>query len=416
MPAPFTLKLHEAQLEIYRDDARVKVLCAGRGFGKSMYILTEAILFCLTYSEPIKPASPQIAVIVMPTQKMARQIHFIPLCNLLDGLPFVKKINKGEMRIQFHGNKPDLLLMGADLQGDRLRGLNLVYAALDEFQDFHRDVWPIVIEPALTRNHDYKATIIGTPKGKTTNFYQVHLDAISRNDWAYFHKTTFDNPYISRKVLEEAELNNPPKVFNQEYRASWENFDGQIFSELDKSNVSQATPSNLDYFIGVDFGEINPSAVVVGRSKEDKPDYFIVDGWRNDSKNPIPEQTFFSEIYKLSKKYNVFRVLMPDDRPAAITSCRQYGKLHNCKGMQRAKRVMRNNPNPMDRASLVNNLFYQGRLYFCPKAHHLYDYFEAYHFHKDRQGNLTTKIADNQIDHDIDAALYAIGDFEHRST
>jgi hypothetical protein len=404
------LKLHSAQLEIYRDSSRVKVLCAGRGFGKSVYLLTEAIIFCLTYSQPIKKISPQIAVIVMPTQKMARQIHFNAILPLLENCPAVEKIDKGEMRVIFKGDKPDLVLMGADLQGDRLRGLNLVYAGCDEFQDFHRDVWPLVIEPALARNSDYKATIIGTPKGKTTNFYQVHLDAIRRKEWSYFHKTTFDNPYISREVLEEAELNNPPKVFNQEYRASWENFDGQIFSELNDSAKIVALPTHdWDVYIGVDFGDVNPACVVVAVTHTAEPEYFILDYWRNETANPIPEQEFFTEIAKLCSKYDVFRVLMPDDRTASILSSRKYGKKHSVKAMERSIRVTRSKPSPIERATIANNLFYQSRLMFGPNAHTLYSFFESYHYHKDQIGNITTKIADGQIDHDIDATLYVLG-------
>ena len=139
------LSLHKKQLKIFRCNAQVIVLCAGRGFGKSVLMLTRAIAFCLGYSEPINPISPQVALIAMPTLKMARAIHWLPLLNIVEMLPIVERVDKSDFRIIFKGERPDLIVRGADRQGDRLRGLNLCFAGLDEFQDFDSSVWDKVL-------------------------------------------------------------------------------------------------------------------------------------------------------------------------------------------------------------------------------------------------------------------------------
>jgi hypothetical protein len=166
--AELSLVLHKKQLEVFRDPAQLIFILAGRGWGKSMLMLFVAIVFCLTYSEPINPASPQVALIVMPTFKQAKSIFWLPLLNLLELLPIVENVNKSDYRITFSGQRPDLLLRGADLQGTRLRGLNLAFVGCDEAQDLDPNVWSTVLQPALSRNKNWRALIIGTPKGKVT--------------------------------------------------------------------------------------------------------------------------------------------------------------------------------------------------------------------------------------------------------
>jgi phage terminase large subunit len=68
----------------------------------------------------------------------------------------------------------------------------------------------------------------------------------------------------------------------------------------------------------------------------------------------------------------------------------------------------------MERATILDSLFYQNRLFFTQKTKHLYDTFASYHRAKDRDGNLLNKPADNQDDHAVDATAYPIGTIEFR--
>jgi hypothetical protein len=405
------LSLHKKQLKIFRCNAQVIVLCAGRGFGKSVLMLTRAIAFCFGYREPINPISPQVALIAMPTLKMARAIHWLPLLNIVELLPVVERVDKSDFRIIFKGERPDLIVRGADRQGDRLRGLNLCFAGLDEFQDFDPTVWDKVLEPALNRNKNWRALVIGTPKGKATHFYKFHLNALKFKNWQYFHFTSFDNPFISRRSLRRAEAQLPPKVFRQEYRASWEDFDGQLLPNIAEHHKADAVPASFkSVLLGCDWGDVNPCLVVIGVTH--RGEYYLIDYWQNTSGVPVTEDEVKAIAADFERQYGIYRHFLPDDRTGSILAFRRYGKQHGLSGMQRSVQVNRGKPGIMERALIVNSLFYQERLFFAPKCHELYDLFASYHRDKDAQGNLLSRPAPGQNDHPVDAAAYVLGRIE----
>ncbi len=408
------LKLHKAQLKIFSSPARVKVLCAGRGFGKSQLLLTTAIAFCLSYDEPISLASPQTAAIIMPTLVQARAIHWQPLINLLENLPVVDHIDRSNFRVVFKGNKPDLLLRGADRNGDKLRGLNLCWVGCDEYQDFSSpEIWTKVLQPSLARNKNWSALCIGTPKGKATHFHQFHLDALVNKDWQYFHYVTADNPYIARKEIERARETLPPKVFRQEFEGDWCDFDGQLLPNLAAHHKVHELPKKFkSVVLGCDWGEINPYLTAVGITHAG--DYYLIDKFASDGSVPITEDQIKAAAADLERKYNIYRCYLPDDRPASIMAFRRYGKQHGLTGMQRSIQVQRGKPGVLERALIVNSLFYQDRLYFGPNCHDMYEDFESYHRAKDKAGNLLSEPAKGQKDHSVDSVSYVIGQLEGR--
>ena len=409
--AVFRLALHPKQLKVFHDPAQVRVLCSGRGFGKSVLLLTVAIFFCLTYREPINPRSPQVALIAMPTLKMARAIHWIPILNLLEKLPIVEKIDKSDFRVVWKGERPDLVLRGADRQGDRLRGLNICFAGLDEYQDFDPSVWKEVLDGALARNKNWRALIIGTPKGKATHFHQFHLDAIARKNWSYYHFTTFDNPFISRKELRRAYRELPGKVFRQEYRASWEDFEGQLFPNISDHHKATAIPTNFKgVLVGGDWGDLNPFLMVIGVSHTG--DYYMIDFFENTTGMPVTSDEIELTAANFERQHGVGKFFLPDDRPASIKSFRRYGKQHGLQGMRKTVQVVRSQPGVMERALIGNSLFYQNRLWFGPKCHELYDRFASYHRAKNSAGELLSEPAKGQDDHAIDALLYVVSQLE----
>lgn len=408
-----SLSLHPKQLEIYTDPAQLKALCAGRGFGKSVLLLTSAIAFCIGFDKEINPISPQKALICMPTLKMARDIHWKPLLSLCEQIPLVSGIDRSNFVISFYGDRPDLKLMGADLGGDRLRGLNLIWAGLDEFQDFQPDVWVKAIRPALSRNQGWKALVIGTPKGKDSYFYEFCQNARKEEANSYYHATTVDNPFIDPEEVEAARRELPPKTFRQEYLASWEDFDGQIFSEIDRRYISPVDPGEYRAtFLTADWGDVNPCLMAIGLTHQGV--YYLIDHWQGDGSTPVPEQLLAEKAAAMAAKHGASQMFLPDDRPASIVSFRGYGKRHNSPALTKATRVTRSNPGIFERMSIINSLFYQGRMYFTPATEHLYERFASFHSETDRWGRIGPAPAKGQDQHGIDAVSYCIGMVETR--
>lgn len=400
------LTLHNKQEEVFFCEKRFKLLIAGRRFGKSLLLLSSALYAALSYEGVINPISPPVVLIVMPTLKSCKAIHWEPLLRILEKAPFIKSINKTDYRIKLKGNKPDIILRGADNNGDRLRGLKIYYAAVDEVQDFPYKAWTEVIYPALSDTENSKALLIGTPKGKRHWIYDLSIKAKEDPSWGFFHYYTKDNPYIPREFLRQAKQSLPAKVYNQEFRASFEDFDGQIFTEIKEKHIVKEVPNNLSYYIGIDWGDTNPAFSVIGLDNKTN-NFYIVDSWYNNSQTPITQEELFDKLKEYCQRYKVYRCYMPDDRPASIIAARKYGLIKEIDGLKRAVKVSRNSIKVMEGCDIINSLFYQDKLYIKRNNEQLIEEYKNYHRAIDKDGNLINKPSDNKS-HILDSSRYCI--------
>ncbi|WP_427162619.1 hypothetical protein ACQFX9_14350 [Aliinostoc sp. HNIBRCY26] len=408
----FNLSLHKKQKQVFLDPKRFKLLISGRRFGKSRLLLTSVLVAALSFNQPIDPASPPVCLIVMPTLKACRAIHWEPLLNLLEGQPFVESISRTDFRVKLKGGKPDILLRGADNQGDSLRGLKIAYVGVDEVQDFPLKAWQDVLYPALADTPNSKALLIGTPKGKTHWLYNFHLEAKLNKDWSYYHFVTKDNPFVPRSFLRKAELTLPPKSYRQEMEASFEDFDGQIFDQLSNKHFTTSILSEVTYYIGVDWGDTNPAIAVIGLTK-DYSKFYIIDSWYNSTGQPVVQDEVLNKVANFCTKYNVRRCYLPDDRPASIKAARNLGKQRNIEGLLRTKQVNRNATKVMEGCEIINSLFYQDRLFIKDSLSEVKSQFQDYHRATNGSGNIVNKPAENQTDHLVDAARYALVNLHH---
>jgi hypothetical protein len=407
------IKLHKAQYEIFNSPAKVKVVCCGRGFGKTRLLRASALRSIFTFNGVYDPESPQEAVIVAPTLKKAVELHWLPLVTMLENTPIVRKIDHTKKIIYFRNNLPLLSLAGVDDGGEKIRGKNLIYAGLEEFQAFPSHTWDEIITPSFRDPSGYyQADVVGTPKGKNSHFYQFHLRALTNRDWKYFHFISEDNPFHPKELREQAKLTLPPKVYLQEYCASWEEFSGVLYDQFDHSiNVVDELPEQFEsIFIGLDHGETNPAASVIGLYQGK---YFIIDVWYNPHPGlPITQDEVNNAIANLCIKYNVYRTYSPDDRPSVVVSLRRLGDLRGISGLKRAVTSPRNKPGVMEGISIINSLFYQKRLFVHRRLEKLITNISSYHKAEDRNGLILEEPAKNQEDHDLDSFRYVIPPLE----
>jgi hypothetical protein len=345
-------------------------------------------------------------LLVKPIIKQAKQIHWEPLVNILDGHPAVKRIFKSECRIVFKGNKPDIILRGANEDnGDNMRGLKIYFAGLDEMQDIKPIVWTEVIRPALVDTKNSTSLIIGTPKGAGTFFHSLYLQGGEVPNWASFLKTVYDNPFIPLDEIQRTKESLPEKIFRQEFLASWESFDGQIFSDLDKRHLldDDDLPTKFDQvYIGVDWGDVNPALVVVGRRGAA---YFVIDCWENPNPKAAIEQRVHNEkAIELARTHGVNRGYADPSQPGRILTMRKAGVP---KLMEGYNRVSEGN-------GVVNTLLHQDKLFIAKSCKRVFEDMTAYH-RESKEGNVTEKVAEGQRDHFCDALRYVLATLEHRN-
>lgn len=407
------VSLHINQLKIFNSNAKLKAVNAARGFGKSTLLQNDILVKTLGYQVPDNCPTTKVAALIMPTRVQCQAIHWIPFSRRLENHPLVRDINRADLRIQFHSNKPDLIFRGADRQGDRLRGLDLVYAGLDEYQDFDPTVFDAIIFPAIGRNKVWHVLSIGTPKGKTNHFYSFCKQAYTNPEYRYFHFKSEDNLFFPKENLERARLILPPRLYRQEHEASWEDLEGSIFPEFNSQNIVDDLPQPiLATYLSIDWGEVNPAIVVIRLYQDYR--FQVVDCWtnpRSDQNVPVPEAEVINQVVSLARKHQVYRVYAPDDRPASILSIHKRGEQEGLDGLRRAIAVQRNKIRPMEGFAILNSLFYQTRLFIHPRLKNTIQNFASLHRAKSN-GFILEELAANQQDHDLDAIRYCVATLE----
>lgn len=238
--------LHDAQMEIFQSDARIKVVAAGRRFGKSylsaVCLLIEALKEKNQYGYDIRNKE---VWYIAPTFQQAKDIMWNLLKDLGKDVIDSTVENTATLRL-INGRK--IQLKGSD-RPDTLRGVGISFVVLDEYAFMKPTVWELIIRPTLA---DVRggALFIGTPEGKN-HFYDLYIQATKEPDWAAFQYRTMDNPTIDSVEILKASSEMSSTAFRQEFEASFEAGGGSIFKDQ-WIQFDSNEPSDGFFYIAVD--------------------------------------------------------------------------------------------------------------------------------------------------------------------
>ena len=242
-------ELHNKQLEVFKSEARFKVVAAGRRAGKSFLsavcLLIEALKEENRFGVPLKGKE---VWYVAPTYQQARDIIWGLLKQLGEGVIESTHENTSTLTLV---NGRTIRLKGSD-RPDTLRGVSLAYVVMDEYAFMKPEVWDMIISPALADTRG-DALFIGTPDGKN-HFYDLWVEAGSDLDdeWDSFQFNSLDNPLISDQELEKARNRMSAEAFRQEFEASFEAAGGGAFKEEDFQYTDDDTHFEGSVYIAVD--------------------------------------------------------------------------------------------------------------------------------------------------------------------
>lgn len=405
---PYTL--HPAQGKIFDDHSRFRVCVNGRRFGKTALGVNELLIRALSFQGTVHPRFPVTVLGALPTANQARKVIWEPLRAICESPGFdyvVKDINRTAMTILLL-NGVTIRIAGAnDNGGDRLRGLKLYFVWFDETQDIKPVSWSEVVRPAMSDTPGSRALFTGTPKGKQNWLYDLSQRPVTDKDWAFFTYPTWTNPTIPKEEIETARLTMPPRLFAQEYEASFVDFPGKFYTELTCDNKWYGALPKFDLVVmGIDWGDIHPALCVLGRCDNK---WYWVEGWspnRGREVTVVPDTLLSQHIKRLSYKWNVRFAYADPSRPSSILASRD---LVNCvAGYNKVAEGI----------GQVHGLITQNKLLFAPgHADKIPDAIdgdlgfslhEAYHRVVDKSGNFTDEPADGYFSHICDATRYAL--------
>lgn len=216
------LRQHDEQLRLIHSRTRFRVVPAGRRSGKSERAKRHLVLSATAWPQPDPDARYFAAA---PTRDQAKAIYWDDLKRMIPPALMTEAPRESELMIRLI-NGAQLWVLGMD-KPQRVEGRPWNGGILDEYADMKPEAWTHHVRPSLSDRMGW-CWLIGVPEGRN-HYYDQYRYARDANDpdWSAHHWT-------SDTVLPESEIEAAKRVldeqtFDQEYRASFLNFQGRAY-------------------------------------------------------------------------------------------------------------------------------------------------------------------------------------------
>jgi len=201
-------------IPLHERTQRWALVVAHRRCGKTVGCVNELIKGALTCTKP----NPRFAYIA-PTYSQAKDVAWNYALEYSHSIPDMRQ-HEGELRVDYP-NGGRVRLYGAD-NYDRMRGIYLDGAVLDEYGDMDPRAWEEVIRPALSDRQGW-AIFIGTVRGRN-HFYTMYEKALQpafQQDWYVAIHPASETGIIEPAELMDARRSMTPEAYAAEYECSW---------------------------------------------------------------------------------------------------------------------------------------------------------------------------------------------------
>jgi len=249
------LDLHSNQIPIFESKAKVKVVCCGRRFGKTVYAGNAVVM--KSFEKPN-----QMSWIVSP--RYAQTMIMWRKVNKLIPKEYVIDSSKGDMWIELE-NGSMVFAKSAD-NPDSLVGEGLDLCVIDEAARVKPEAWEVSLQPTLL-DSDGDAIMLSTPKGKNW-FYTEYLKGLNKVDFPEydsFHFTSYDNPFLNPKLIDRKKKTMTWLFFRQEILAEFVDDGGEVFTGIDAciyDCVKTDPVPGKEYVMGVDLAKYEDYTVI----------------------------------------------------------------------------------------------------------------------------------------------------------
>lgn len=192
-------------------DKRWAVMVAHRRAGKTVACVADLVLEAVfTRKQDARYAY------IAPQFNQAKDIAWLYVKRLTADIPGVD-YNEAELRANLP-NGAQIRLFGAD-NPDRLRGMYLDGAILDEHADMKPSVWGQIVRPMLADRKGW-AAFIGTPKGYN-DFHRLWEDAQDDPDWFKLMLKASESGLLDAEEIEAMRRAMSPEQVEQELECSF---------------------------------------------------------------------------------------------------------------------------------------------------------------------------------------------------
>lgn len=263
------------------------------------------------------------------------------------------------------------------------------------------EAFNVALRPTLDRPNS-KAIFISTPRGRNnwfSKFFQRGFDP-AFPEWCSISADYTENPRMSAEDVAEARRSMTQAAFEQEYMASFNIFEGQIYSLPPEAVVEFNVCERQEVIGGLDPGYKDPTAycVIVYDMVNDR--FHIVDEYLA---SDVTTAEHASAIEGLNGRWKVDLIFIDS---AAAQFAADLAYTYDISTTRAKKDVLPG-------IAYVQTLIEQGRLLVDPSCKHVLAMFDQYRWDegtqaKDKKTIPTEKPLHDQYSHMADAVRYAL--------
>ena len=244
-----------------------------------------------------------------------------------------------------------------------------------------------------------KAIFISTPRGKKNWFSLFFARGFSSSfpEWASITADYTENTRMSEKDVQEAKLSMSAAEFEQEYMASFNTYEGQIYSLTHENIIEELPEGKYEYFGGLDPGYKDPTALVIFAYSAEEDVYYLVHDYLEAQRTTAQHAEHIKEILD---KYQV-ETLFIDSAAAQFAADLAY--MYDIATIKAKKAVL-------EGITFMQTIVQQDRLKILSSCNHALDALDQYQW--DPNDNLITeKPMHNEASHIADAMRYGLYSF-----
>lgn len=365
---------------------RYEVYYGGSGSGKSYGAMLKIILKSCDNQRTVLIVRKVKTTILHSIYELAKNI----LNSILSDFGFTFIENKTELTI-YISNGSKFIFKGMD-DSEKIKSIT--------------NITDIIIEEATELSYeDFTQLDIRLRPEEINPQIYIMFNPISKVNWCYKHwflnsqpntkiiKTTYlDNKFLSKEYKETLQnLINSNKNYYKVYcLGEFVTLDKLVFSNYEITNLSNINKTNLEFFVGLDFGYVNdPSALICGYYGEGKiyiTNEFVKKGMLN------------QEIAEIIKSLNLQKELIIADS-AEIKSIDEIKKFD-----------IRIKPCKKGSGSILNDIEFilRHKIIIDEKCSNIIEEFDNYTWQKDKISGEYINIPIDRFNHCIDALRYGL--------
>lgn len=253
----------------------------------------------------------------------------------------------------------------------------------------------VALRPTLDKPGS-KAIFISTPRGKKNWFSRFFNRGYSEEfpNWISIHADYTENTRMSMVDVEDARASMSAAEFEQEYMASFNSFEGQIYNLPGENIIDGLGEGKYEVFAGLDPGYKDPTAMVVIAYNIEEDYFVVVDEYLCAE---AVTSTHASAIGELVQKHSIDPIFI-DSAAAQFAADLAYG--YDIATIKAKKEVL-------EGIAFTQNVVQKGRLKVLSHCTHTMDMLDQYQW-DDRETLTKERPLHNEYSHIADALRYAL--------